>query len=166
MIQVATPARPARATGPLPPPVKAAVTIWVVCAQLGLVNAGLGFLLSAFGMPINDSQRDPMGIAIGVLFAVLVLVLGLQTGTGRAAGTRGAGTASLFLALLYAGLAGLSGLMTARGQDWGGSENGLYAAAGLMAVQAVLLFAAGYLAQRGHTAYVAWRAARSAPAGG
>jgi hypothetical protein len=167
MTQLAAPAaRPARIPAPLPPAVKAAVALWVVCALLGLVNAGLGFVLAAFGQPVNDSQRDPVGVAIGVVFAVLVLVLGLQVGTGRATGTRGAGTASLFLALLYAGLAALSGLMTSRGQDWGGAENGLYTAAALMAAQAVLLLAAGFLAQRGQTAYTAWRAARTAPAGG
>ncbi|MBO0697679.1 MAG: hypothetical protein J2P46_04750 [Zavarzinella sp.] len=154
-------APPARSAGPLPPTIKAAVTLWGACALLGLGNAGLGFVLSGFGVPVNASQRDPVGVAIALLFALLVLVLAYQTGGGRAAGTKSSGNASLLLAFLYAGFAVLSLLMIVTGQGWGGAEVGLYVAAALVGLQALFLLVAGFLAVRGQKAYEAWRAART-----
>jgi hypothetical protein len=142
-----------------------AVILWVACALLGLLNAGLGFMLAGLGVPIHEGQRDAFGVAIGMVFALLILALALQTGTGRAAGTRGAGNASILLGLLYVGLAALSLLITILGQGWGGAEAGLYAAGGLLAVQAVLLIAAGVLARHGRDEYADWRASRTAAAG-
>jgi hypothetical protein len=100
-----------------------------------------------------------------MVFALLILALALQIGMGRAAGTRGAGTASLLLGLLYVGFAALSLLITITGQGWDGAETGLYAAAGLLAVQAVLLIAAGILARHGRDDYANWRASRTAAGG-
>jgi hypothetical protein len=157
--------RPSRTVAHLPPTIKAAVVLWVACALLGLLNAGLGFVLAGIGVPVSSGQRDAVGVAVGMVFALLFLALALQTGTGRASGTRGAGNASLLLALLYVGFAALSLLITLAGQGWGGAEAGLYAAAGLLAVQAVLLIAAGVLARHGRDDYANWRASRAAAAG-
>jgi hypothetical protein len=166
MTPLAAPAdRPARTAADLPATLKTAVILWVACALLGLLNAGLGFVLAGLGVPVNAGQRDAFGVAIGLVFALLILALALQTGTGRSAGTRGAGNASLLLGLLYAGFAGLSSLITIAGQGWGGAEAGLYAAAGLLAVQAVLLIAAGVLARHGRDDYATWRASRPAATG-
>jgi hypothetical protein len=166
MTPVAAPAeRSAHAGARFPPSVKTAVVLWVACALFGLLNAGLGFVLAGLGVPVNAGQRDAFGVSVGMVFALLILALALQTGTGRAAGTRGAGNASLLLGLLYVGFAALSLLITIAGQGWGGAETALYAAAGLLAVQAVLLIAGGVLARHGRDEYADWRASRVVAAG-
>src|SRR5262245_66082311 len=92
MTPLAAPAdHPVRATSLLPRAIKVAVALWVLGALLGLLNSGLGYVLAGLGVPVNAGQRDPFGVAIGMVFALLILALALQTGTGRAAGTRGAG---------------------------------------------------------------------------
>jgi|SRR5690349_182295 hypothetical protein len=163
MTPVAAPVPPVRSPGRLPSVVRTAVALWGACALLGLLNAGLGFVLSGMGVPVNAGQRDVVGVAIALLFAVLVLILAYQTGSGRAAGTKSGGHASLLLALLYIGFAVLSLLMIVTGQGWGGAEIGLYVAAGLLGLQALLLFIAGILAVRGQKAYETWRASRGVP---
>src|SRR2546423_46562 len=102
MTPLAAPAdRLPRTAAHLPATVKTVVILWVACALLGLLNAGLGFVLAGLGVPVNAGQRDAFGVAVGMVFALLILALALQTGTGRAAGTRGAGNASILLGVLY-----------------------------------------------------------------
>jgi hypothetical protein len=152
--------RPSRSDVPFPSGVKAAGFIWIAFGVLGVLNAGLSFLMTAAGAAANagqPGQGNPCGVGCGVIFAIAFLVVGVQTVKGTAKGTLGNGIGSLVFGLLYGAIAVL--VIAMANQFPGGPNPLIFVIAAISGVLAVALLTAGALAIMGRTAYAEWLAA-------
>jgi hypothetical protein len=147
-----------------PVSVQIAGIIWIAFGTLGLVNAGLSFLMTLGNAAAKAGQPGAVpgnvcGSICIALFAIAFLFVGIQTVKGTAKSTLGNGIGSIIFGLLYGGMAVVFIVLST--QIAGPAPATLFFVfAGFSGVLGIGLLAAGLLALAGKQAYEDWRAAK------